>query len=82
MEDVVNFNARRADEAGDCQLMTVQDILEETLRQSRDGRWDKCVLLMYRHDDNEFHIDSKFAGCTTLEARGILFTGIKSEILD
>lgn len=81
-DEVVNLNVIRANEAGDSRLMTVSDILEETLDQSRDGRWDKCVLLMYRREDDEYYIDTRMSGCTSLEARGIMFGAIKSEILE
>ena len=82
MTEVVNLNVKRANEAGDSRLMTVQDILEETLEQSKDGQWSKCVLLMYRLEGDTYYIDERVAGCTSLESRGIIFTNMKNEILD
>lgn len=77
-DEIVNLAARRAKTSGDSRLMSVGDCLEEALRDSRDGRWDKCFLILHRDSSADtFCADLRVAGCTTLEARGLLLTAVK-----
>ena len=78
----VNLNVARADKAGDCRLNSVSEKLESILEEARDGRWSKCVVILYRDDGGTYFIDSRYAGCTNLEARGLMLSEIKSEIME
>lgn len=82
MTEPVNLNVARAEKEGDCRLQSVEDALEDALREARDGRWTKAVMVFYRPAENgRFAIDSRYAGCSCLEARGLMMTEIRSEIL-
>lgn len=80
MGDVSNLNIKRSDEAEDSNLATVADRLEEALEDSQDGRYTKCVIVLYEEKDGRFYISSRFAGCSKLEARGLLLTEIEDEL--
>ena len=81
-ERPVNLNVERAEKEGDCRLITVPDCLEHVLEESRDGRWTKCLVVLYRNTGRKFLIDTRVAGCSALEARGLMLSKIKEEILD
>lgn len=79
MGDIENLNIKRAHEANDCRLASVTDKLEEALEDSRDGRWTKCIMVFYSENDGVFKIKTRYAGCTALEARGLMLTEIKED---
>lgn len=79
MDDVVNLNVVRSYE--DNRLCSVEEILEDTLKISKEEDFTKCVLLLYSEDDERYQVWTRYSGCTALEAKGILFSAIKDEIL-
>ena len=75
-----NLNVQRAEKAGDCRLMTVKDCLEDTLARCEDMGWTKCVISLYRPvGEGQFYVDRQIAGCSTLEACGLMFGSLKEE---
>ena len=76
MPDPTNLNAARAAKAGDCRLMSVSDCAEEIAREAKEYGWEKIVVALARPagQDGEFMVDMRCAGCTTLEARGLMAT--------
>ncbi len=82
-DKIRNLNVHRADRENDSRLLTVTDCLEDAAEASRDGQWTKCLLVFYREGEkNSFRIDMSCAGLTTLEARGLMLSWIKEEILE
>ena len=79
---VANLNIQRSNNAGDARLATVKDRLEEALEDSRDGRWTKCMMIFYCEENERIKLDTRFAGCTKLEARGLMLSEIQTEIVD
>ena len=82
MTDVKNLNVARADKSGDSRLQSVSDCLEGALQESRGGRWSKCLLVFYDEDGRKFHVDMRCSGVTALEARGLMLSWIREEILE
>ena len=82
MSDFENLNTKRADAAGDSQLHTVTDCLEDALKASRGGHWKKCLLVFYHEEDGKFQTQMRCAGVTALEARGLMFSWMREEILE
>lgn len=82
-DEPVNLNVARALAKSDARLMSVADCLEDALAKAQDGRWAKCLLVLYRPEgESTFAIDCRIAGCTTLEARGLLMSQIRAEVLE
>lgn len=82
-DKIVNLNVERVEAEGDCRLMTVEDILEETLKYAKDYGWNKCVLVLHRpNGEGRFTVDRRFAGCSRLEVQGLMFSAIKEEMND
>lgn len=81
MGDTVNLNIKRSNEQGDSRLASVTDRLEEALEDSKTRDWTKCVMLFYSEKDGKYFVVSRYAGCTGLEARGMLLTEISEELL-
>ena len=80
MSDAVSLAARRVRNSGDCREWSVVECLEDTLAQAREGRWTKCVVLLYGEgEEDTFNVDTRSAGCTKLEARGLLLTEMMSD---
>lgn len=75
---VVSLKVARMQKAGDATLWTVPECLEEALRESTsDHDWDKCLMIFSRQLPNgNWTTDYRIAGCTLLEARGLLLTEI------
>ena len=82
MTDIKNLNVARAGKAGDARLHSVSDCLEDALEASRDGRWSKCLLVFYHEEDKTFKTDMRCAGVTALEARGLMFSWMREEIME
>lgn len=81
--NIVSLNMARADKEGDCRLVTVKETLEATLLEADEYDWDKCLLVLHRKtDEDTFKTDLRVSGCTRLEARGLMLTQIRDEILD
>ena len=80
MGNVSNLNIERSNAAGDSKLASVSDRLEEALKDSRGGEFTKCLIVLYHEEDDRFYIDTRYAGCTKLEARGLLLTEIEKEL--
>ncbi len=75
MSDPVNLNVQRAVRSGDSRLMSVRDCLEDMLRECDEYGWTRIVVALSRPgDDEEFLVDMRCAGCSTLEARGLMAT--------
>ena len=78
-----NLNAARALKEGDARLQSVADALEDVLSQCEEYGWTKAYIILHRPDgDGYFRTDCRIAGCTTLEARGLLFSQIKEDIIE
>lgn len=79
-DEPTSFNVARAEKEGDSRILSVSDCLRETLRR-HDGSWTKCVIVLYRQDPpNKFYTDIRVAGCSTLEARGLMTTMLAEEL--
>ncbi len=83
MAEIKSLRAQRARKSGDAKEITVKDCLEAALEDCEEKGWDKCLLVFSRPDgDGTFAVDRRSAGVSTLEARGLMLTEIKDEILD
>ena len=81
-DDAVDLGKERMRRSGDCRMWSVEEMLQDTMREAADGRWDKALVVLHRPDGNGgFRVDYRIAGCTTIEARGLMLTNIKEEIL-
>lgn len=79
----INLNIERAKRGGDSRKMTVRDALEEALADVDEMGWSKCLLVLHRNvGDERFMVDLRIAGCTTLEARGLMLSWIKEEVTE
>ncbi len=76
MSDPINLNVERAQRTGDFREMTVRDLLEDMIREAEEYGWDRIVVAVSRPEmaDGNFMVDMRCAGCTTLEARGLMAT--------
>lgn len=80
--DVTDFAAERAQRTGDCRAWSVREMLEHTADQVDERGWTKALVVLYRPSgEDQFFVDSRVAGCSTLEARGLMLTNIRDEVL-
>ena len=64
--------------AGDSRLQGTRDVLEQSLTECEG--YSKCVVVMYKDEPDEtFSLRHMWAGCTKLEARGMLATVLIDE---
>ena len=75
----VNLNNIRARASQDARARTVADMLEVTLADCEKEGWSKGVILLFREHGEVFSVDLRAAGCTKIEARGMVLTYIIDE---
>lgn len=82
MSDTVDFKRARVEREEDARKLSVADVLSIAAEDAKDGRWTKCLLVLYREDDEMFTTDMRVAGCSKLEARGLMLSEIKNEFFE
>lgn len=83
MADSINLSVRRAQKEGDSRLCSVEDNLTEAAKEAAEHGWTKTLTVYYRPlKDGKYMVGIRIAGCSTLEARGLMLSWIKEEILE
>lgn len=80
---VENLSVHRARKKQDATLVSVGDSLQHAAKEAAEEGWTKAITVFYMpSEDGKFMVGIRIAGCTTLEARGLMLSWLKEEILE